>query len=145
MIETVMEPKFVNNTDYPLMWKDAEHYTWEELDEEQKDEAETFRSFSQITYKAAVEKSEISDNSWNFIKKMSALNQYWVDMQDWNIGLDHTVTQEWMWSIYIDPDNPCNVVTMVFPGTTQEQEMKNYDKDGCLDLKREFPYLYARS
>ena len=80
MIETVMEPNFVNNTDYPLMWKDAEHYTWEELGEEQKDEAETFRSFSQITYKSAVEKSEISDNSWNFIKKMSALNQYWVDM-----------------------------------------------------------------
>ena len=142
MIETVMEPNFVNNTDYPLMWKNAEHYTWEQLGDEQKDEEETLRSFSQITYKAA---GEISDNSWNFIKKMSALNQYWVDVRDWNIGLDHTVEQEWIWSIYIDPENPCSVITMVYPGTNQEQELRNYDEDGCLDIKKEYPWLYARS
>ena len=117
MIETVMEPNFVNNTDYPLMWKNAEHYTWEQLGDEQKDEEETLRSYSQITYKAS---GEISENSWNFIKKVSALNQYWIDMQDWNIGLDHTVAQEWIWSIYIDPENPCSVVMMVYPGTNQE-------------------------
>ena len=71
---------------------------------------------------------------------MSALNQYWVDNRDWYMGLNHDVTQNGMFALYVDPENPCSVVLMTYPGW--HIEFDNYDENGCLDIKEEYPALF---
>ena len=71
---------------------------------------------------------------------MSALNQYWVDNKDWYMGLNHDVTQHGMFALYVDPKNPCSVVVMTYPGW--HVEFDNYDENGCLDIKEEYPALF---
>ena len=71
---------------------------------------------------------------------MSALNQYWVDNRDWYMGLNHDVTQNGMFALYVDPENPCSVVLMTYPG--RHIEFDNYDENGCLDIRKEYPALF---
>ena len=56
------------------------------------------------------------------------------------MGLNHDVTQDAMYAIYVDPENPCNVVQMTYPGW--HVEFNNIDENGCLDLYKEYPPLY---
>ena len=58
---------------------------------------------------------------------MSALNHYWVEMRDWNLGLNHNITQLYMWTIYEDPEDPCNVALMTYPGTNFNHSDLKYD------------------
>ena len=71
---------------------------------------------------------------------MSALNSYWRDAANWDGGLAHNFQQARMWSIYVDPDNPCSIVVMTFPG--QRVEFDRYDEGGCLDVVSQYPDIY---
>ena len=48
-----------------------------------------------------------------------------------------------MWTIYVDPEDPCNVALMTYPGTSFDQSDLEYDAAGCVDLKASFPRIYA--
>ena len=49
MIETILEPKYNNNTEYPIDWKAAPIYKFDDLDPDLKSGD---RSYAHITYSA---------------------------------------------------------------------------------------------
>ena len=127
MIETILEPKYHNNTDYPLNWRKAQIYKFDDLDSNLKSGD---RSYEHITYSAP---GVLTNAAYEYIRKMSALNSFWKGAANWDEGLSHDFTQARMWSIFVDPENPCSIVVMTFPG--QRVEFDKYDEHGCLDLK----------
>ena len=69
IIETILDPRFINGTEYPTNWADVPYYNFTTLPESQKTGN---RSYSQITYSAP---GEVTSSTHDFIKKMSSLNE----------------------------------------------------------------------
>ena len=136
IIETILDPRFINGTEYPTNWADVPYYNFTTLPESQKTGN---RSYSQITYSAP---GEVTSSTHDFIKKMSSLNEQWVELKDWDIGLEHSFNQARLWIIYIDPQDSCSIAVMTYPGQEVFFDSSMYTEYGCLDLRRRFPYIY---
>ena len=92
------------------------------------------------THAYADSKSKTLKNEY-FAKAFVAFNTLWKRQRLMYLGLDKDIFQARIFAVYQDPENPCSVVTTVFPGQPIHYGAEDFDQDGCLDLPKWFgPY-----
>ena len=108
---------------YPIEWRHTKIYQYDDPDIPRYESEMTITgdklhkyNSAMITYSIFPSKDKATKPLIDFARKITVFNEMWQDAIVKNFGQNNDVQVKRLEAYFLDPDDPCKQVTLIYPG-----------------------------